>query len=226
VTAPKTSPSEGAEEQGGTACGAETGLVAPERAPDTERAGAETTAGEAVDGSGSAGASPPAVDLAAIKERWAPVFNGFIDLKRVSEGTIREKFVLMLLDVDALVREVERLARDGQRAERVAAQRDALNVLVRANHQRHAWHMQVLGVAPDLDGAVEGVDFAIADLVRLREFVIGYFAAADVELNQATELAKVRSVVEGPALDAAIATRRREVFGDDETAQGDEVHRG
>jgi len=109
VTAPKDSPSEGAEEQGGTACGAYSGAVAPERAPDTERAGAETIAGEAVNVSGPAGASPPAVDLAPIKERWAPVFNGFIDLTKVGQETLREKFVLMLLDVDALIREVVRL---------------------------------------------------------------------------------------------------------------------
>lgn len=44
------------------------------------------------------------VDLQAIADRWAPVFNGFINLNRVSADELREKLGEMAEDIHDLLK--------------------------------------------------------------------------------------------------------------------------
>lgn len=49
------------------------------------------------------------VDIDAVRERWGALAAGFIDLGKVPEPVLREKLTLLVADLDACVREIERL---------------------------------------------------------------------------------------------------------------------
>lgn len=51
------------------------------------------------------------IDVEAIRRRWAPAFNGYVDLSKVEHETLREKLEGALGDLHEALREIETLRR-------------------------------------------------------------------------------------------------------------------